>query len=338
MSSEIRLLIVGGGPAGLPPPAPTARRAAKGRSAIVTDERRMPYNRPPLTKELLRGEATEAELPLDGEGWLGDRRSTLITGRAVALDSAAQRRALRRARAEYGRCLLATGAEPTRLPVPGADDPAVRAVRTLDDVRELLRRLGDGDPVVVIGSGFIGCEIAASLRLRGHAVEAGLRRGRRRTRPGSARRPASEISGLAAEDGVELPLGREVERIDRPTAASRSSPARAGARRVVVMATGVRPAASWPPRRDRARRRRGPGRRRDAHRRPRAACGRRRVHSPKRGGGARAPGRALGRGARQGEIAGRTAAGTSARGRRPGLLVDDRTTDAQVRRVGRWLR
>ena len=62
--------------------------------------------------------------------------------------------------------MLATGAEPTRLPVPGADDPAVRVLRSLDHLRELERRLDAGHATwCVIGSGFIGCEIAASLRI-----------------------------------------------------------------------------------------------------------------------------------------------------------------------------
>jgi len=70
----------------------------------------------------------------------------------------------------YDSCVLATGAEPTRLPVPGADDPAVRVLRSLDDLRELKRRLEPGMNVIVIGSGFIGCEIAASLCMLGHPV------------------------------------------------------------------------------------------------------------------------------------------------------------------------
>ena len=58
--------------------------------AIVTDEHRMPYRRPPLTKELLRGESTEADLPLEDEAWLGATRVDLISGRAVALDAEAR--------------------------------------------------------------------------------------------------------------------------------------------------------------------------------------------------------------------------------------------------------
>ena len=57
-----------------------------GAVAIVTDEQRMPYNRPPLTKELLRGEMSERELPLEDEAWLSEHELSLISGRAVTLD------------------------------------------------------------------------------------------------------------------------------------------------------------------------------------------------------------------------------------------------------------
>ncbi len=171
MSDEFELLIVGGGPAGLS--AARAYRDARGQGAvaIVSDEHRIPYNRPPLTKELLRGEANEDELPIESEAWLQEHGISLVSGRAVGLSTAGRVVALSGGRElRYRSCLLATGAEPTRLPVPGADHPAVRVIRSLDHVRELTRRLQDGGSVVVIGSGFIGCEIAASLKRRGHRV------------------------------------------------------------------------------------------------------------------------------------------------------------------------
>ena len=137
----------------------------------MTDEHRMPYRRPPLTKELLRGELAEDELPIEDEAWLAEQRISLVAGRAVALDAGGRQVTLSGGRAlRYESCVLATGAEPTRLPVPGSDDPAVRVVRSVDHVRELEHRLVAGAEAVVIGSGFIGCEIAASLRHRGHPV------------------------------------------------------------------------------------------------------------------------------------------------------------------------
>ena len=242
MSDELELLVVGGGPAGLA--AARAYRAAggKGGVAIVTDEHRMPYNRPPLTKDLLRGESTEDELPIEDEAWLVEHDVRLVSGRAAALDPAARTVVLSGGRElHYRSCVLATGAEPTRLPVPGADHPAVRVIRTLDHVRELTARLRGGDAVVVIGSGFIGCEIAASLRRRGHEVTLVSDE----QEPNAARldREAAErIHRWLDEEGVELDLGAEVEEI---AARDGVLEVRAGAvrarGRIVVMAAGVAP-------------------------------------------------------------------------------------------------
>ncbi len=172
MSDEFELLVIGGGPAGLAAARGYRDAGGRGGVAIVSDEHRMPYSRPPLTKALLRGEMSEDELGLEPEHWLEQNRVALISGRAVALDPSAHAVVLSGARTlTYRRCVLATGAEPTRLPIPGVDDPGVRVVRALDHVRELVRRLpGTGGEVIVIGSGFIGCEIASSLRHRGMRV------------------------------------------------------------------------------------------------------------------------------------------------------------------------
>jgi 3-phenylpropionate/trans-cinnamate dioxygenase ferredoxin reductase component len=242
MSNEFELLVVGGGPAGLS--AARAYRAAggRGRVGIVTDEHRMPYNRPPLTKELLRGESSEEELPIEDEAWLADQRVDLVSGRAVALDTGSRTVALSGGRQlRYRSCVLATGAEPTRLPVPGADHPSVRVIRTLDHVRELTARLEAGDAVVVIGSGFIGCEIAASLRLRGHAVTLISDE----EEPNVARLgidAARRIRGWLEAEGVSVSLGTEVEEITTGDGALEVRAGEVRARgKIVVMAAGVAP-------------------------------------------------------------------------------------------------
>ncbi len=240
MSDEFELLVLGGGPAGLS--AARAYRDARGHGAvgIVTDEHRMPYNRPPLTKELLRGEASEDELPIEAEAWLQEHDVSLVCGRAVSLDAAGRVVGLSGGRElRYRSCLLATGAEPTRLPVPGADHPAVRVIRTLDHVRELTRRLGDGDSVVVIGSGFIGCEIAASLKRRGHKVSLLSNE----PQPNAERlgvEAGERIRGWLEEEGVRVRLGAEIDEIAAGDGSLEvwAGPVRAEGK-VVVMATGV---------------------------------------------------------------------------------------------------
>jgi len=239
VSERYDWLIVGGGPAGMA--AATGYRGAGGEGsvAIITDEHRMPYNRPPLTKDLLRGEMGEDELPLESEDWLREQQVSLVSGRAVSLDAEAHEVTISGGRTlEYGDALLATGAEPMRIPVPGADHPGVRVIRALDHVRELLVRVGDGEPVVVIGSGFIGCEIAASLRRRGHPVTLISDE----SEPNAARlgeEPARQIHNWLAADGVVLYLGAEVESIEPGfTVTAGHAHVRAP---VVVMAGGVAP-------------------------------------------------------------------------------------------------
>jgi NADPH-dependent 2,4-dienoyl-CoA reductase/sulfur reductase-like enzyme len=242
MTEPYALLVIGGGPAGLS--AARAYRDAEGGGsvAIVADEGRMPYNRPPLTKDLLRGESTEADLPLEEEGWLDAHDVDLVAGRTVALDTGRRRVTLSGGRElQYVACLLATGAEPTRLPVPGGDRPWVHVIRTVEHVRRLLARLKDGDRAVVIGSGFIGCEIASSLRARGHPVELVSDE----PYPNSERLGEAQAQLLGewlAQDGVATHLGAPVQSIERAGNAiviTTASQRLVGD--VVVMATGVVP-------------------------------------------------------------------------------------------------
>jgi 3-phenylpropionate/trans-cinnamate dioxygenase ferredoxin reductase subunit len=242
VSDEAELVVVGGGAAGLSAIRGYRRAGGTGAAAIVCDEARMPYRRPPLTKELLRGEIDESALPLESESWLAEQSLSLVSGRAVALDPAAHTVTLAGGRRlRYGRCVLATGAEPRRLTVPGCDDPAVRVVRSLDQVRELVHRLRSAPDAIVIGSGFIGCEIAASLRRRGHGVTLVS------DEPApNARRlgdeAGNELARWLTDEGVILHLGAGVEEIRREEDALCVSAGAASLRApVVVMAIGVAP-------------------------------------------------------------------------------------------------
>jgi 3-phenylpropionate/trans-cinnamate dioxygenase ferredoxin reductase component len=242
MSEPYALLVVGGGPAGLSAARAYRDAGGDGAVAIVADEGRMPYQRPPLTKDLLRGDSAEADLPLEDEAWLDEQRVDLIPGRAVSLDPDRRQVLLSGGRElDYASCLLATGAEPTRLPVPGADRPWVHVVRTVEHVRCLTARLGEDARAVVIGSGFIGCEIAASLRARGHPVD--LISDEPLPNCGRLGDPqAGILRDWLIEDGVNTHLGTPVQGIERVDGAIAVS---TGTGRVVgdavVMATGVAP-------------------------------------------------------------------------------------------------
>jgi NADPH-dependent 2,4-dienoyl-CoA reductase/sulfur reductase-like enzyme len=244
MSDRFELVAIGGGPAALSAIRGYRAAGGTGKVALISDEHRMPYRRPPLTKELLRGEADESELPLEEERWVAEADVAFVSGRAVGLDADGRTVTLTGGR-ELGwrHCVLATGAEPTRLPIPGADDPAVRVVRTLDHVRDLLRRLpGEHGRVAVIGSGFIGCEIASSLRARSQHVTLISDE-----RSPNERRLGDEVGVIIgewlADDGVELVLGAGVDEIARAETGSMTVRAGDGSIRaeVVVMATGVAP-------------------------------------------------------------------------------------------------
>ena len=172
MNREERVVIVGGGPAGLATARAYRNAGGQARVTILSTEPYPPYNRPPLTKEFLRGESDRADLPLEAEGWYKEngvelRLSTAVVSldrsRAVIVTDAGEELA-------YDACVLATGSEPTRIPVPGADDPEVLVMRTIENSSRLKDRAGKDGPAVVVGSGFIGCEAAASLALRGASV------------------------------------------------------------------------------------------------------------------------------------------------------------------------
>jgi 3-phenylpropionate/trans-cinnamate dioxygenase ferredoxin reductase subunit len=210
--------------------------------ALITDEGRLPYERPALTKELLRGETTERELSIKEEFWFWQEGVALICGCAMRLDPDAREIVLAGGRTlRYGHCVVATGAEPTRPAISGVDDPAVRVVRSLGDLSQLTRRLDPGDGVIVIGSGFIGCEIAASLRARGHPVDlVSGEPGPNRHRLGH--HASSVIEAWLREAGVRLTLDAAVSAIERRDGELHVV-AGQGRRqaRVVVLATGVAP-------------------------------------------------------------------------------------------------
>jgi 3-phenylpropionate/trans-cinnamate dioxygenase ferredoxin reductase subunit len=139
---------------------------------ILGEEPDPPYERPPLSKDYLRGESERAKLDALDPGFYDSDGVTLRTSvRAAAIDTAARAVSLEDGeRISYERLLLATGAAPRRLDVPGAELEGVFTFRTVADSTLLRERLATAQRLVVIGGGWIGCEVAASARQMGAEV------------------------------------------------------------------------------------------------------------------------------------------------------------------------
>lgn len=166
----VDVLLIGGGVASVRCARTLRRKGFAGSILLVGDENVAPYNRPPLSKELLRDDLPDELVSAEAPGWYERRSVKLATGVAVtALDPGAGRAILEDGTiVSFDRCLLATGAEPRRLPVPGGD--AALLLRTLGDSRRLraaAMRAGPEAPVVVVGGGFIGLEVASWLAAAG---------------------------------------------------------------------------------------------------------------------------------------------------------------------------
>ncbi len=209
-------MIVGGGPAGLATARAYRRTGGLARVTILTSEPYAPYNRPPLTKEFLRGEASREDLLLESDGWYGENSVQLRLSVVVArLDRNDQTVELDEGeKLVYDACVLATGSEPIRLPISGGDDPEILVMRTVENSMRLQGRVGENGKAVVVGSGFIGCEAAVSLALRGGDITLlSLEESPQRARLGQE--VGERIEGWLRDYRVNLRLGASLESIER---------------------------------------------------------------------------------------------------------------------------
>jgi 3-phenylpropionate/trans-cinnamate dioxygenase ferredoxin reductase subunit len=237
----VRLLIVGGGPAGLAAARGYREAGGDGDVTLLTPELALPYTRPALSKDFLRGEIDDGELPIEDDAFYENQGIDVRLGaEAQTLDPADGTVLLGSGdRLHYDACVLATGAEPTVLPVPGATEEFVLLLRSLATARVLRDRAEKAETAVVIGSGFIGCEAAASLAMRGlkvtlvsdenvpHAKRLGEEAGRR-------------IAGWLEEQGVALKLGSGVDGLGEQAV---SAGGQALSADLILMAGGVQPRA-----------------------------------------------------------------------------------------------
>ena len=167
-------LLIGGGLASATAAEEIRKRDPNGSIVIVCKEPQRPYNRPPLSKEYLRGEINAAGTYGNGgiyvhePGWHDENRVELLHSEAVALDPAAKTVRLADGQTlTYGRLLLAMGGRPRILDVPNANLPGIHYLRTVEDSDAIRNELDRPEKrVVVVGSGFIGLETAANSLFR----------------------------------------------------------------------------------------------------------------------------------------------------------------------------
>ena len=166
-------VIVGAGMAGGKAAETLREEGFDGGVVLIGAEPERPYERPPLSKDYLRGESERAGVYLqDDPSWYEQHEVQLRTSASVESLDVGERAVLLEGgeHIDYEALLLATGAEPKRLAVPGADLEGVHVLRTLDDCDALRGVLDRGGRLVVVGAGWIGCEVAASARQRGMEV------------------------------------------------------------------------------------------------------------------------------------------------------------------------
>ena len=210
----MRLVIVGGGPAALAAARGYREAGGDGEVTMLTRELALPYMRPALSKEYLRGEVDEASLALEPPQWYADHGIEVRLGATMAAVNDAVE-LIDGTAIPFDVCILATGARPRRL----FDGPST--LRSLADARELAKRQG---AATVIGSGFIGCEAAASLAMKGldvtlvtdedipHQARLGEAAGRR-IAGWLLALGVTLRTGTKATDGTLMAVGIESERI-----------------------------------------------------------------------------------------------------------------------------
>ncbi len=218
-----KIVIVGGGAAGFAAADMLRRQEFRGSIVMLSNDVAPPVDRPNLSKDYLAGSAPEDWLPLRPDGFYAEAGIDMRLKTEVAsIDSKARNVVIADGgTVAYDRLLLATGAEPVRLPIPGADQPHVHMLRSLADCRAIINSVKGARRAIVIGASFIGLEAAAALRARDievHVVAPEQRPMERVLGPDMG----DYVRGLHEGHGVIFHLGDTVVAIDGKRATLKS--------------------------------------------------------------------------------------------------------------------
>ncbi|HET7590425.1 MAG TPA: FAD-dependent oxidoreductase [Solirubrobacterales bacterium] len=166
---EVDFLLIGGGMASANCASELRRRGAQGSILLVGREPEPPYERPPLSKEYLRGDAEREEAHVNPAEWYAASDVELLSGRNVtALDAAARTAKIQGGEeVRFGKALLGTGAMVNILRVEGAENEGIHYLRAFGNSDAIRADAEGAEHVVLIGGSYIGCEVAASLAARG---------------------------------------------------------------------------------------------------------------------------------------------------------------------------
>jgi len=207
---------------------------------MLSDDTSPPVDRPNLSKDYLAGTAPEEWVPLRDDAFYTDRHIDLRLKTTVAAIDPGKRevKLADGSSIAYERLLLATGAEPVRLPLPGMDLPHVHTLRTFADSRAIIAQAAKARTAVVMGASFIGLEVAASLRARGIEVHVVAPEKRPMERVLGAQL-GDFVRGLHEEHGVIFHLEDTASAIDASRVALKSGGTIAAD--LVVAGVGVRP-------------------------------------------------------------------------------------------------